>query len=124
MKILGRFVPTQIEMSTFMGGVKTLLQETAFYITIINLIMITRLFYYSASDPWIRTFFPHYLLFMLALVALAVLCMTFEYTIMYPSKMKFGQEQAVKADRSPLMREVLEIRRQLNRIEERIEKKE
>jgi len=118
-----KFVPVQKEMSTILGGTKTLLQEITFYISILNLIMITRLFYYSTSDPWIRMIFPHYLVFMAIIAVAAVACMTFEYAIMIPSKVRFSQEQAYKADRSPIMREVKELKKQLDYIQKKIEEK-
>jgi len=118
-----KLIPAQKEISTILGGTKTLLQEATFYITILNLIMITRLFYYSTSDPWVRTIFPHYLIFMLIMAMLAVACMTFEYVVMIPSKYKFTQEQLYKADRSPIMREVKELKKQLDYIQKKIEEK-
>lgn len=120
---ISKSVPAQKEIPTILGGTKTLLQEVTFYITILNLIMITRLFYYSASDPWIRTIFPHYLIFMLTIAMIAVACMAFEYVIMIPSKTRFTQEQAYKADRSPIMREVKELRKQVDYIQKKIEEK-
>ena len=111
--IIDRVVPKQRKMSTRVGGMLIIVGETMFLFSILNFLMITRLQYYSSGDSFIRTLFPHYLLFLLGLSVLAFTGMWFAYVYIFPSKQKFSQEQAVKDDRSPTYNKILEIQEEL-----------
>lgn len=112
--IIDRFVPKQRKMSTRVGGLLIMVGETMFLFSILNFIMITRLQYYSSGDSYIRTLFPHYIVFLIALSVIAFIGMMFTYVYIFPSKQKFSQEQAIKDDRSPMYQKILEIQKELN----------
>jgi len=101
-------------MSTRVGGLLIMVGETMFLFSILNFIMITRLQYYSSGDSYIRTLFPHYIVFLIALSVIAFIGMMFTYVYIFPSKQKFSQEQAIKDDRSPMYQKILEIQKELN----------
>ncbi|MBN2109547.1 MAG: hypothetical protein JW705_00455 [Methanosarcinaceae archaeon] len=100
-------------MSTRVGGLLIIVGETMFLFSILNFLMITRLQYYSSGDSFIRAMFPHYLLFLLGLSAVAFIGMWFAYVYIFPSKQRFSQEQAIKDDRSPTYNKILEIQEEL-----------
>lgn len=112
--IIDRFVPKQRKMSTRVGGLLIMVGETMFLFSILNFIMITRLQYYSSGDSYIRTLFPHYIVFLIGLSVIAFIGMMFTYVYIFPSKQKFSQEQAIKDDRSPMYQKILEIQKELN----------
>ncbi|QLC51217.1 hypothetical protein HWN40_04025 [Methanolobus zinderi] len=101
-------------MSTRVGGLLIMVGETMFLFSILNFIMITRLQYYSSGDSYIRTLFPHYIVFLIGLSVIAFIGMMFTYVYIFPSKQKFSQEQAIKDDRSPMYQKILEIQKELN----------
>lgn len=111
--IIDRFVPKQRKMSTRVGGLLIMVGETMFLFSILNFIMITRLQYYSSGDSYIRTLFPHYIVFLIGLSVIAFIGMMFTYVYIFPSKQKFSQEQAIKDDRSPMYQKILEIQKEL-----------
>ncbi|TGC11595.1 hypothetical protein CUN85_00650 [Methanolobus halotolerans] len=100
-------------MSTKLGGMLIIVGETMFLFSILNFLMITRLQYYSSGDSFIRTVFPHYILFLLGLSAVAFIGMWLAYVYVFPSKQKFSQEQAIKDGRSPMYSTILEIQKEL-----------
>lgn len=111
--VIDRVIPRQRKMSTRVGGLLIIVGETMFLFSILNFLMITRLQYYSSGDSFIRAMFPHYLLFLLGLSAVAFIGMWFAYVYIFPSKQRFSQEQAIKDDRSPTYNKILEIQEEL-----------
>lgn len=99
----------QLKTSTKIGGLLILISEVMFIFQVLNFIMITRLNYYSSDDEFIREIFPSYYIFMSAMVFAGITGMLIAYMIIIPSKQKFNQEQAVKDDRSPTYRKILEL---------------
>jgi hypothetical protein len=83
--------------------------------------MITRLQYYSEGDSFIRTLFPHYLLFVIALFLVAFTGMWFAYVYILPSKQKFSQQQAVKDARSPMYNRLVEVHEDLKGIDSKLQ---
>jgi uncharacterized membrane protein SpoIIM required for sporulation len=96
-------------MSTRIGGLLIIVGETMFLFSLLNFLMITRLQYYNSGDSFMRTLFPHYLLFLAALFIVAFLGMWLTYVYVFPSKQRFSQEQAIKDDRSPMYNKILEL---------------
>jgi transposase-like protein len=111
-------------MSTKLGGTLVLISETMFLFSIMNFLMITRLQYYSEGDSFIRSIFPHYTIFVLALVMAALAGMWFAYVFVIPSKQKFSQHQAVKDSRSPTYNLLLELDEKINNINNKLEIKD
>lgn len=87
-----------------------------FLFSLLNFLMITRLQYYSSGDSFMRTLFPHYLLFLTALFIVAFIGMWMAYVYIFPSKQRFSQEQAIKDNRSPLYNKVLEIENEIDEL--------
>ncbi|KXS46727.1 MAG: hypothetical protein AWU58_331 [Methanohalophilus sp. T328-1] len=96
-----KILPQQKSMSTKLGGLLVLVGETMFLFSLMNFLMITRLQYYSEGDSFIRTLFPHYLLFVIALFLVAFTGMWFAYVYILPSK------QSCKFCLYPNLREVI-----------------
>jgi uncharacterized membrane protein SpoIIM required for sporulation len=80
-----KILPQQKSMSTKLGGLLVLVGETMFLFSLMNFLMITRLQYYSEGDSFIRTLFPHYLFFVIALFLVAFTGMWFAYVYIVPS---------------------------------------
>jgi hypothetical protein len=74
-KVFEKLIPKQRKMSTRVGGFLTLVGEAMFLFSILNFLMISRLQYYSEGDSYIRTVFPHYLLFLSGLGAIGFVAM-------------------------------------------------
>lgn len=115
--MLDNIIPRQRMMSTRLGGFLMLISETMFLFSVMNFIMITRIQYYSAEDSYMRSLFPDYIYFLVALSLIALSGMWFAYVFIIPSKQKFSQEQAVKDARSPTYNRLLEMHEDLTRIE-------
>ncbi|MDK2824982.1 hypothetical protein SAMN04488589_0279 [Methanolobus vulcani] len=107
--VFQKLVPKQRKMSTRIGGLLIIVGETMFLFSLLNFLMITRLQYYNSGDSFMRTLFPHYLLFLAALFIVAFLGMWLTYVYVFPSKQRFSQEQAIKDDRSPMYNKILEL---------------
>lgn len=123
-----KFIPKQRRMSTRVGGLLTLMGEAMFLFSILNFLMISRLQYYSEGDSYIRTAFPHYLLFLVGLSTIGFVAMWLVYVYVLPSKQRFSQEQSVKDNRSPtydrileVQNELAEIRKMVGKISDRVE---
>ncbi len=111
--LFSRIIPKQRKMSTRVGGFLILISETMFLFSILNFLMISRLQYYSSGDSYIRTLFPHYIIFLGAMGFVGLTAMFFIYTYILPSKQRFSQEQAVKDSRSPTYNKLLEVQGEL-----------
>lgn len=116
-----KILPQQKSMSTKLGGLLVLVGETMFLFSLMNFLMITRLQYYSEGDSFIRTLFPHYLFFVIALFLVAFTGMWFAYVYIIPSKQKFSQEQAVKDARSPMYNRLIEVHEDLKGIDNKLQ---
>jgi len=127
--VFEKFIPKQRKMSTRVGGLLTLVGEAMFLFSILNFLMISRLQYYSEGDSYIRTVFPHYLLFLAGLSAIGFIAMWLVYVYVLPSKQRFSQEQAVKDSRSPMYERIIEVqdelaemRKMMEELSEKVEK--
>jgi len=118
--VLEKLIPKQREMSTRVGGMLTLVGEAMFLFSILNFLMISRLQYYSEGDSYIRTVFPHYLIFLTGLGTIGFVAMWMVYVYVLPSKQRFSQEQAVKDNRSPTYDRILEVQYELAEMREMI----
>ncbi|WP_231593601.1 hypothetical protein [Methanosarcina siciliae] len=118
--MLEKLIPKQREMSTRVGGMLTLVGEAMFLFSILNFLMISRLQYYSEGDSYIRTVFPHYLIFLTGLGTIGFVAMWMVYVYVLPSKQRFSQEQAVKDNRSPTYDRILEVQYELAEMREMI----
>jgi hypothetical protein len=128
-KVFEKLIPKQRKMSTRVGGLLTLVGEAMFLFSILNFLMISRLQYYSQGDSYIRTVFPHYLLFLTGLSIIGFVAMWLVYVYVLPSKQRFSQEQAVKDNRSPtydkiieVQGELIEMRKMIKELSEKVEK--
>jgi len=108
-------------MSTRVGGLLTLLGEAMFLFSILNFLMISRLQYYSEGDSYLRTVFPHYLLFLAGLSTIGFVAMWIIYVYVLPSKQRFSEEQAIKDNRSPTYDRILEVQGELAEMRKMIE---
>jgi len=111
--MFNKIIPKQRRMSTRVGGFLILISETMFLFSILNFLMISRLQYYSSGDSYIRTLFPHYIIFLGAMGFVGLTAMFIIYTYILPSKQRFSQEQAVKDNRSPTYNKLLEVQGEL-----------
>lgn len=120
-KLIRTMIPKQKEMSSWLGGLDYLLRRTAFWFSILNLILISHVFF--VTSPAIQDFFGSYWLFLVILGFGLLALMAFEYMIMVPSAMRFQQEQTYKSYRSPLWPRLDRIERELREIKKMLEKK-
>lgn len=108
-------------LSAGIGGLKAILWQTTFYVSLINFALIiitaynTTIAPYAASYlPWLNM--PLFVLFMLVLLAIA---MFIEYKYIYPSMIKFQNEQEYE-HQSLLRRDIAELRNEMREIKERL----
>lgn len=116
-----KFIPKQKEISSWLGGMSYLLRSTAFYFSIVNLILITHVFYVTSPD--VQGFFTSYWIFLGCLGIGLLSLMTFEYIVVVPSMMRFSQEQIYKSNRSPLWSRLDKIEKELEEIKRCLKKK-
>nr|WP_321497791.1 hypothetical protein [uncultured Methanolobus sp.] len=116
--VFEKIIPKQRKMSTRIGGLLIIVGETMFLFSLLNFLMITRLQYYNSGDSFMRTLFPHYLLFLAALFIVAFLGMWLTYVYVFPSKQRFSQEQAIKDDRSPMYNKILELENDIDELKQ------
>jgi small-conductance mechanosensitive channel len=116
-KLLSK-IPRQKKVGTFLGGLKELLGRTIFYVSIINFLLLMVTAYYTT----LRNFIPiPFWTFFLILIAIVIVALILEYTIILPSSIAFMNIQAYKHE-NPLRDDVQEILRRMEKIEEDIKK--
>ena len=96
------------------GAMKELAVRTAFYISVLNFIMISVTAY--------NTTIKHYLdipfwLFVVILGTIVFMAMLFEYAIVYPSVVAFNSRQWYKHN-NPLVKDIKEIKEELKKLRE------
>lgn len=105
------------------GGAMWLVRQVAFYLSIVNFVMISRVFW-DASAVVRGIFFQSYWLFLIGGLGLIMLVASFvEYKLVAPSWFKFQQHQSMTIERSPIYKEVIEMRKELADIKKLLEKK-
>ena len=108
-EVFGRI--RQKETGTLIGGVKTQLERSWFYISIINFGLIAITAYHTTIHP-IFPAIPFWGFFaLLGIIALSVVIL--EYVIVYPSEVAFAAHQVWKEKRNPLFREIKVIKKEL-----------
>lgn len=122
LKKLERFIPQQKKMSSHLGGFLVLIGESMFFISIFNFVLITRIQYYNPGDSFLRTIFPYYILFFIAVGIGALLIMIIVYIFIIPSKNLFGQQQIVKDNRSPTYDLLMEVYNNTEELKKEIDK--
>jgi len=106
----------QSEMKPWLGGAKDLLMRTMFYITAINFLLLAATAYHTTLRPYLPMSFWG---FLAILVGLILIAMVFEYKIVLPSTIAFLNRQVYK-HKNPLVEDVLEIKKKLDRIEAKL----
>lgn len=106
----------QRAIGPWLGGAKNLLMRTVFYISAINFLLLAVTAYHTTLRPYLPISFWG---FLGILVAILVVAMVFEYTIVLPSSMVFLNRQVYK-HKNPLVEDVLEIKEKLERIEAKL----
>ena len=114
------FIPKQVKMNTYLGGVLMLLAKTMAFVSMFNFAMITRIQYYNADDDIIRSIFPHYSWFLFATSIAVLFAMGTIYVFVIPSEIKFNNRQSVKDDRNPLFNLLKEVSADLKEIKKEI----
>lgn len=100
------------------GGTLWMLRQVTFYISIINFVMISRVFW--DTNTGIRSIFPNYWAFLfLGLGTITLVAMVIEYKVVLPSLFKFQQYQSYRLERSPIYKEVIELRRDVKKLLEK-----
>ena len=100
---------------TIIGGIKKIASRSSFYISVPNMLMIGVIFYNDSTI--VQGIFPtvyYWLGFILFVFVPAVLL--FDYSIMYPLEVKFANNQSEHTKRSPMYRDIQEIKRDIEEI--------
>ena len=110
----------QGDIDVWLGGAKELVMRTMFYITAINFLLIAVTAYHTTLRPYLPISFWGFLAF---LVVVVIIAMVIEYKIILPSSIAFLNAQVYK-HRNPLVDDILEIKKKLERIEANLTSKE
>lgn len=92
-----------------LGGIKNLFTRTAFYISLVNFLMLATTTYVIVVKEYFQL--PFWM-FMFGIICLVLIAMIFEYTIMLPSEIAFGNWQVYTHD-NPIRRDLEEIKKDL-----------
>ena len=105
------------------GGVMWLVRQIAFYLSIVNFVMISRIFW-DTSAIVRDLFFQNYWLFLFGGLGLIMFVASLiEYKLVAPSWFKFQQYQSMTIERSPVYKEVVEMRKEIAEIKKLLEEK-
>ena len=101
----------QKETGKVIGGLKTQVERSMAYVTVINFGLIVITAYHTTIHP-IFPAIPFWGFFaVLAIFILGVI--VFEYTIVYPSELTFLSHQLWKKERNPMFGEIRDIKKEL-----------
>ena len=120
MKSFEKFIPKQVKMNTYLGGILMLVAKTMSFVSMFNFAMITRMQYYNADDDMIRTVFPNYAWFLFAISIGVLIAMGIIYIFVIPSEIKFNNRQSVKDDRNPLFNLLEEVSNDLKEVKKEL----
>ena len=117
---LRKLIPRQMELSGAIGGTRMFVSRIGIYLTFINWVMLSTIFW-SDSEIIRHVFLGSYWLFLLLGLGGAVfVALLFEWVVVFPSEVRFTQYQWAKGDRSPLYSEIKEMRKIVERLEQKI----
>lgn len=111
----------QLELS-WLGGVKTILGRLTFYRGILTFLMLIPVAY--NSSPRLQSVFPTIWGFFLALAVLLGIAAIAEYSVIFPSQLKFNKSQAARNGRDPIYQQNQEILNEMDRLQQRIDELE
>lgn len=116
---VSKFIPRQIHVP-YIGAMYELLNRVAFFISVCNILLCTRLYYYNTGDSLLRDTFGSYAIFMIAAGVIGIVLAVIIWACIVPSHNKFLQEQAVIDGRSPTFDKLCEVEKRLIELEKRI----
>lgn len=111
-----KYIPKQIHIP-YVGAMWELAGRVSFLVSLINYVFMSRLYYYNTGDSYLRDVFGSYILFAIAILIVVAIAAGFMWAFIIPSHNKFCQEQAYVDGRSPLYDMVVEMKEQLDRLE-------
>ncbi len=117
--------PKQYNVGPWLGASKDLLARALFYMTPINLFMLTATTYHVTAKAYISQFAPwiNFWMFFGALVFIAICAMVVEFKVVFPSSVSFSNIQnykhgnLIRQDLERAMKKISEINEKLDRIE-------
>jgi type I restriction-modification system DNA methylase subunit len=124
-KILSRIwysIIKQYNFGPLIGGIKDIAQYTAFYVTIINFILIAVTAYNTTLRDWILKELPWFSfpIFIVTLVVLVGIAMILEFKFVYPSIWAFRNKQEY-THTSLLRKDLKEVLDRLEKLEKKID---
>jgi len=103
----------------WLGGVKTILGRLTFYRGTLTFAMIIPVAY--SDTPFLQQVFPNVFWFGFGLLGILTVAGVVEYSIIYPSQIKFNKGQAARNGRDPIYQQVTALREDIDDLEEQLE---
>jgi uncharacterized membrane protein len=110
-------------LSSGIGGIKAILLQTTFYVSLLNFALITITAYNTTIAPYAAKYIPwlNMPVFLLALIVILVLAMVMEYKYIYPAMIKFQNEQEYE-HQSLLRRDLADIKNDIDELKRLVTK--
>lgn len=118
--VIPKFIPKQINIP-YVGAVYDLTMRVVSTISVLNMIFMSRVYYYNTGDSYLRDVFPSYWIFVCFLAFLCVLAALWMWAFVIPSHNKFCQTQSIIENRSPTFDKVCEISKQIEALQKEID---
>jgi len=111
----------QYNFGPWLGGLKGIFNNSTFYLSLINFVLIAVTAYHTTLSGKINEYAPWFSfpLFLAMMVVLVLVVMLLEYKFMIPSSITFGNAQ-MYAHRNPIRRDLERIMRKLDEMDKRI----
>lgn len=114
MKVSKDSVVPQLELGPRLGGLKQMYMRSGVVTRPVTMVSAMTAAY--STTPYMKALFGSFAAFV-AFVALCIAAyMAFDFMVLYPSEQSFNQEQAQRAERSPLKRDTEEIKQRLDEL--------
>jgi len=119
---LQKHVLTQYSIGPWLGAFKDLFGRAMFYMTPINLFMLSATTYHVTAKAYISQFAPwiDFWMFFFGLVFIALCAMVIEYKVVFPSSVFFSNIQSYKHG-NPVRRDLETIMQQLQKLDTRLD---
>lgn len=107
----------QNSLSAGIGGLKAILLQTTFYVSLLNFALITITAYNTTIAPYAAKYMPWFNMpmFLFVMGIILVMAMVMEYKYIYPAMIKFQNEQEYE-HQSLLRRDLSDIKKELDEI--------
>ena len=118
--IFNKFIPKQIQLP-YIGALYDLSGRVFHFISIVNFMLVTRVYYYNPGDTLLQDIFGSYILFMIVCGIFGMVLAGLVYAVVVPSHNKYSQEQSVINGRSPTYEKICELEKKIDQLQKKLE---